>query len=281
MKKTVIKRRKRVPAVGSTGRNSPGGPSHSERNSPAPGNAPVPQTATASGVPYPTPTESEKSHPSPYGVPPSLHENRSPSIFDPIGVRRQPPKPAVPITLNNGSASERKKPWWFDDSRPSQGGDKEQPKDKDREGVSVSSYIPFLPDQNCLPAASPLVAVIPGTVSASPLSICPGHSFRRSAQAVATLPRIAEFFCQSLTQFLASFLSIDYLPTTCLGPLPHQPILNCPFPCLPFAARPSVGCRNTFDNGAEQVSRESRRFNSIDIGATRRSATRHQAQGRR
>lgn len=141
MKKTVIKRRKRVPAVGTTGRNSPGGPSHSEQNSPASINAPIPQTATASGAPYPTPTESEKSHPSPYGAPPSQHENRSPSIFDPVGMRRQQQqKAAVPINLGNGSSSntERKKPWWFDDNRTSQSleRDREPKETHDREGVS-------------------------------------------------------------------------------------------------------------------------------------------------
>lgn len=137
MKKTVIKRRKRVPAVGSAGRNSPGGPSHSEQNSPAPANAPIPQTATASGAPYPTPTESEKSHPSPYGAPPSMHENRSPSIFDPIGMRRQQQKAAVPLTLGHNNGTERKKPWWFDDNRGSQQGEKErETKDKDREGLA-------------------------------------------------------------------------------------------------------------------------------------------------
>lgn len=117
MKKTVIKRRKRVPAVGS--RNSPGGPSHSEQTSPARVNVPIPQTATATGAPYPTPTESEKSHPSPYSAPPSLHETRSPSMFDPIGMRRQQQK-AVPLNLANNTGGERKQPWWFDDrsSRP-------------------------------------------------------------------------------------------------------------------------------------------------------------------
>lgn len=149
MKKTVIKRRKRVPAVGTTGRNSPGGPSQSERDSPAPVNVPMPQTATASGAPYPTPTESEKSHASPYGSAPPLHEpNRSPSIFDPIGMRRQQQqKAAVPLNLgnnsNNGNGAERKKPWWFDDNRnspQSQPSEKDrQPKDKDREGVSLYS----------------------------------------------------------------------------------------------------------------------------------------------
>lgn len=148
MKKTVIKRRKRVPAVGTTGRNSPGGPSQSERDSPAPINAPMPQTATASGAPYPTPTESEKSHASPYGSAPPLHEpNRSPSIFDPIGMRRQQQqKAAVPLNLgntgNNNNGTERKKPWWFDDSRNTpQPSEKDRvPKDKEREGVSLFSY---------------------------------------------------------------------------------------------------------------------------------------------
>ena len=147
MKKTVIKRRKRVPAVGTTSRNSPVGPSHSERDSPAPINAPMPQTATASGAPYPTPTESEKSHPSPYGAPPPLHEpSRSPSIFDPIGMRRQQQqKAAVPLNLGNtNNGAERKKPWWFDDNRNSpQGSEKDrQPKEKDREGVSPFYFVP-------------------------------------------------------------------------------------------------------------------------------------------
>jgi GATA-binding protein len=133
MKKTVIKRRKRVPAVGTTSRNSPGVPSQSEQNSPARSSVPVPPTATASGGAYPTPTESEKSHPSPYGAPPSLHETRSPSIFDPIGMRRQ--QQAVPLNLSGSTGGERKKPWWFDDRTPHQGKEAE-PKDSKDQGVS-------------------------------------------------------------------------------------------------------------------------------------------------
>jgi GATA-binding protein len=144
MKKTVIKRRKRVPAVGSAGRNSPGVPSQSEQNSPARINVPVPQTATASGAPYPTPTESEKSHPSPYGAPPSLHETRSPSMFDPIGMRRQQQQKAVPLNLGNNTGGERKKPWWFDDRSPHQTKEAE-PKDTKDPGVSrIRSWISFL-----------------------------------------------------------------------------------------------------------------------------------------
>ena len=158
MKKTVIKRRKRVPAVGTTSRNSPGVASQSEQNSPARTSVPVPQTATASGGPYPTPTESEKSHPSPYGAPPSLHETRSPSIFDPIGMRRQ--QQAVPLNLGGSNGVERKKPWWFDDRTPHQGKEAESKDTKDPGVSEVLHHYPthllfhqadhFLCD--CLPA---------------------------------------------------------------------------------------------------------------------------------
>jgi GATA-binding protein len=153
MKKTVIKRRKRVPAVGTTSRNSPGVPSQSEQNSPARSSVPVPPTATASGGAYPTPTESEKSHPSPYGAPPSLHETRSPSIFDPIGMRRQ--QQAVPLNLSGSAGGERKKPWWFDDRTPHQAKEAE-PKDTKDQGVSlvpfiqvVSSFVVVSGDPHC------------------------------------------------------------------------------------------------------------------------------------
>jgi GATA-binding protein len=156
MKKTVIKRRKRVPAVGTTSRNSPGVPSQSEQNSPARSSVPVPPTATASGGAYPTPTESEKSHPSPYGAPPSLHETRSPSIFDPIGMRRQ--QQAVPLNLSGSAGGERKKPWWFDDRTPHQAKEAE-PKDSKDQGVShlpctilsevITSFVVVSGDRHC------------------------------------------------------------------------------------------------------------------------------------
>jgi GATA-binding protein len=156
MKKTVIKRRKRVPAVGTTSRNSPGVPSQSEQNSPARSSVPVPPTATASGGAYPTPTESEKSHPSPYGAPPSLHETRSPSIFDPIGIRRQ--QQAVPLNLSGSAGGERKKPWWFDDRTPHQAKEAE-PKDTKDQGVShlpctiltevITSFVNVSGDPHC------------------------------------------------------------------------------------------------------------------------------------
>ena len=136
MKKTVIKRRKRVPAVGSAGRNSPGVPSQSEQNSPARINVPVPPTATASGTSYPTPTESEKSHPSPYGASPSLHDTRPPSMYHPVGLRRPPQAKAVPLTLGNNAGGERKKPWWFDDRSPNQNKEAE-PKETKDQGVSL------------------------------------------------------------------------------------------------------------------------------------------------
>jgi hypothetical protein len=173
MKKTVIKRRKRVPAVGSSTRNSPGGPSHSEQTSPARLNVPIPQTATATGAPYPTPTESEKSHPSPYGAPPSLHETRSPSMFDPIGMRRQQQK-AVPLNLSKDTGGERKKPWWFDDKSPAN-------KETDGKDDNVSSFL--------------LLTVMAVPLTASPLSLFALHSLHPTS-IVLHLPFIWPLECK-------------------------------------------------------------------------------------
>lgn len=60
--------------------------------------------------------------------------------------RQQQQKAAVPLNLgsSNPGSTERKKPWWFDDNRNSAAvGEKDRnPKEKEREGVSLVCYNP-------------------------------------------------------------------------------------------------------------------------------------------
>ncbi|KAK1921762.1 hypothetical protein DB88DRAFT_513031 [Papiliotrema laurentii] len=125
MKKTVIKRRKRVPAVGaqqsnatntSTPRAGSTNPNTAE-NSPANPPASIPHAPSSLGAGPP-------SHTQPYDRPPfAMHGARplpghSAPNPDPLGLRRGPSSSAgksVPLLLSNPVTGERKKPWWIDD----------------------------------------------------------------------------------------------------------------------------------------------------------------------
>lgn len=124
------------------------GLAHSEHNSPAQPNVPIPQTATASGsAPYPSPsaTDNDKAPPQPQSraspagnsaqtsLTSSQHERSTPnhspstSLLDRFAMARNQTLPQdsagsvsgkpAPLSLHASGAAitERKKPWWFDD----------------------------------------------------------------------------------------------------------------------------------------------------------------------
>ena len=114
MKKTVIKRRKRVPAVGAQGTTTRAGSSAATPERQSPANPPIPMpptpaTATASANPSPSPFDR-------HGFPQAGTRQPTTALPDPLGLRRDPSlNRSVPLTLN--PSSERKKPWWVEDRR--------------------------------------------------------------------------------------------------------------------------------------------------------------------
>lgn len=195
MKKTVIKRRKRVPAVGaqqsnatntSTPRAGSTNPNTAE-NSPANPPASIPHAPSSLGAGPP-------SHTQPYDRPPfAMHGARplpghSAPNPDPLGLRRGPSSSAgksVPLLLSNPVTGERKKPWWIDDRHetPSKTRDelereareRDQQRggehvSRDREGVSPTFLIPQSP-------LSPDYFSFPAICSISLLSFPAGRSW--------------------------------------------------------------------------------------------------------
>lgn len=156
MKKTVIKRRKRVPAVGSTSTGGRG--TNAELPSPASAPASVP-TVTAP-PPHVAPPLDDKAHRAspPFGhrapQPHSEHRINRPLGPEAYGLAGRYGKPSTPAGMNlPGSTStsslnipERKKPWW-QEGREGRDREKEE-KDREareREGVSHISFI----DSSC------------------------------------------------------------------------------------------------------------------------------------
>ncbi|WVF69604.1 hypothetical protein IAT40_004382 [Kwoniella sp. CBS 6097] len=152
MKKTVIKRRKRVPAVGTQPGSRGGSAPNAEQGSPAN----TPSTAMPNVVAPPPhvapPPENEKAHPSPpfqHRAPP-LSDHRigsHSSLADAYSLARRIPKPppATAVSLGAGAgagaAGARKKPWWVEGGREREKDEKErearEARDaKEREGVS-------------------------------------------------------------------------------------------------------------------------------------------------
>ncbi|WVO24012.1 uncharacterized protein IAS62_005371 [Cryptococcus decagattii] len=176
MKKTVIKRRKRVPAVGSTSTGGRG--TNAEHPSPASVPAPVP-TVTAP-PPHVAPPLDDKAHRAspPFGhrTPQSHAEHRinhpiGPEAYGLAGRYGKPP----PASMNlPGSAStslnlpERKKPWW-QEGREGRDREKEE-KDREareREGLAAEALLTMAPAANGGPSPEKRVEKSAG---AGPLS---------------------------------------------------------------------------------------------------------------
>ena len=146
MKKTVIKRRKRVPAVGAAGGR---GDSVSEQ-SPAPSHDGADSEQATATIPRETPVPlpssserpvektAERTTPLPERYSNTTPDGRTLGPVDPVtGVRRPQPK-SVPLVLPvAGPTIGKKLPWWLDDRRDTR---KKEPVvakgDEDKEGVS-------------------------------------------------------------------------------------------------------------------------------------------------
>lgn len=157
MKKTVIKRRKRVPAVGAQpasttpNKSNPATAENSPANPPI-AIPPVPTTATANPPPHTLPDRGPFTNARlPNGLNP-----------DPLGIRPAPvtAKPAVPLSL--GPNIDRRKPWWINDDRhdaalksreelEKEARDRRaQQEGREREGVSnVSQRSSLVPRERC------------------------------------------------------------------------------------------------------------------------------------
>ena len=161
MKKTVIKRRKRVPAVGaSSGRGESVNPSQSENS---PGNASValpttPQTAAISIQPThdqaleaARPVFAATSNPPPAehrGSPADSATKGQPisTSSDFLGLMRRPPQTAMPISIPariDLNGSERKRPWWIDNRDREKEKEAKEREAREREGVSEYSCIEY------------------------------------------------------------------------------------------------------------------------------------------
>lgn len=154
MKKTVIKRRKRVPASGQQSGRGQSANDSGEIDSPATTSAPMPHTpatATIDGRPYNPSDPSHASPPFTAGTP-TRSDSRGPSqpvtaTADPLGLRRPlPPNKAIPLIIPNVLGGERKKPWWIEERR------EREKEDKEHEGMSVSLVGPLF-DSWSIPAS--------------------------------------------------------------------------------------------------------------------------------
>nr|XP_019008301.1 uncharacterized protein I206_06857 [Kwoniella pini CBS 10737]OCF47082.1 hypothetical protein I206_06857 [Kwoniella pini CBS 10737] len=141
MKKSIIKRRKRVPAVGAQPGSRDGSAGTEIPSS-------TPTTAMPNVVAPPPhvapPPENEKSHPSPpftHRAPPHS-DHRFNNALDPYGLARRGLVKPQTATMTSGAPGERKKPWWIDGaSREKEKEEKEREarearEAKEREGVS-------------------------------------------------------------------------------------------------------------------------------------------------
>ena len=139
MKKTVIKRRKRVPAVGAaTGR---GGSAAGEQSSPAHPSVPIPATTPQTATPADDKTTTHTTHA-------AAADHRPAGLSDPLGLRRAPaPSASKAVPLIIGSATQRRPGWWLEDQRGrakepvAATADRDGKENKDKEGVSPNSMI--------------------------------------------------------------------------------------------------------------------------------------------
>jgi hypothetical protein len=146
MKKTVIKRRKRVPAITSAAGRA--NAALAESASPAPQQPPLP-TAPTTSAPLPRDIY-QASQSSGLGLSPArpAQHNGHPSLgstyHDSLGLRGT----AVPLQLGGGIGGERKRPWWIEEGREEaerrvrEAAERDKrDRDKDQEGVShVSAF---------------------------------------------------------------------------------------------------------------------------------------------
>nr|XP_031860711.1 uncharacterized protein CI109_003754 [Kwoniella shandongensis]KAA5527783.1 hypothetical protein CI109_003754 [Kwoniella shandongensis] len=144
MKKTVIKRRKRVPAVGTQpGSRAGSAVNPSDQNSPATASATIPPVGTVTAPPphVVPPPENEKTHTSPpfthrapmHGLGSSqLPFGTGPDLYAGLSRRNGKPPQAPP-------SGERKKPWWIDGGRDREKEEKEREarEAKEREGAVI------------------------------------------------------------------------------------------------------------------------------------------------
>jgi hypothetical protein len=171
MKKTVIKRRKRVPAVtapgraGSTAAGQSGGPSPVQPTTAMPG------TPTPTAPLYTATPDGERSRHTPPFTP---HESQQTSPSDLV---RRTQNVAVPLVLSAPGGVERQKPWWVEDKTVDNGS-------KDRDGsvsplsllwpcLSFESLPPHCPDGNgpSFVMADPRVHNL--LLSLLPFTVCP------------------------------------------------------------------------------------------------------------
>jgi GATA-binding protein len=161
MKKTVIKRRKRVPAVGA-GSARGGSASAEATTSPAPSGMPgTPQTATISGPFTVAPAVDHDKSRGPASLAPATasamstpsHADRaaglhaSSTLSDPLGLRKQPQK-SVPLIIPSATTGERKNAWWIEnrlaynrDLEAREAREREQRDVREREGTTRDSTV--------------------------------------------------------------------------------------------------------------------------------------------
>ncbi|WWD21660.1 hypothetical protein CI109_106146 [Kwoniella shandongensis] len=162
MKKTVIKRRKRVPAVGTQpGSRAGSAVNPSDQNSPATASATIPPVGTVTAPPphVVPPPENEKTHTSPpfthrapmHGLGSSqLPFGTGPDLYAGLSRRNGKPPQAPP-------SGERKKPWWIDGGRDREKEEKEREarEAKEREGLAAEALLDMAPASNGQASRSP------------------------------------------------------------------------------------------------------------------------------
>ncbi|WRT64602.1 uncharacterized protein IL334_001535 [Kwoniella shivajii] len=149
MKKTIIKRRKRVPAVGAQP-GSRGGSASTDAPSTTPTTA---MPSVVAPPPHVAPNENEKSHPSPpfaHRAPPHPESRLGFSALDPYGLARRGLTKPQTATMTSGTPGERKKPWWIEGVRDKEKDEKErEARDaKEREGLAAEALLGMAPAPN-------------------------------------------------------------------------------------------------------------------------------------
>jgi hypothetical protein len=161
MKKTAIKRRKRVPAVGAGGERG-GSASAEATSSPAPsGILGTPQTATISRPFTGTPAVDHDKPRGPASLAPATatatptpsHADRaaglhtSSTLSDPLGLLKQPQK-SMPLIIPSATTGERKNAWWIEnrlayhrDFEAREAREREQQEVREREGTMGDSTV--------------------------------------------------------------------------------------------------------------------------------------------
>ncbi|WVR04782.1 hypothetical protein IAU60_001794 [Kwoniella sp. DSM 27419] len=157
MKKTIIKRRKRVPAVGTQPGSRGGSAPNAEQASPSGGTTAMPSVVAPPPHVAP-PLDNDKNGPSPpytHRAPPhsdlrlGTHAGLSHAAEAYALARRgNPPKPAPGMPLSGG-LGERKKPWWVDGGRDQKDEKDREARDaKEREGLAAEALLNMAPPAN-------------------------------------------------------------------------------------------------------------------------------------